>query len=71
MLVEYLFAFIAVTVLKIQKITNSAAPFYRGLFLTVVGVNIVMLHILFMSDILSIHAARLTLLHLEGSCLKD
>ena len=65
MLVEYLFAIITVTVLKIQKKTETALLlFYRGqvgLFLLVVGLNLDTLHILFMSDIWSICAEFIVL----------
>jgi hypothetical protein len=50
MLVYYLLAIIAVMVLKIQKSQTALLLFYRGqmgLFSTVVGLNVGMLHILF------------------------
>jgi hypothetical protein len=56
MLVDYLLAIIAVMVLKIQKSQTALLLFYRGqmgLFSPVVGLNVGMLHILFMSDIWS------------------
>jgi len=52
--VEYLLAIIAIMVLKIQKSQTALLLFYQGqvgLFLSVVGLNIETLHILFMSDI--------------------
>ena len=61
---EYLLAIIAIMVLKIQKSQTALLLFYRGqvgLFLSVVGLNIEMLHILFMSDIWSICAEFIVL----------